>query len=93
MLFYDIPLFHYRCVILDAKEADDEDLLAVHSKDHVNLIKNISSSQFNSRRHRIASKLNSIYFNDGSSEAAYLAAGSAIEVLLKDSLCSMSKHL
>lgn len=85
-------IFHYRCIILDAKEADDEDLLTVHSKNHVNLIKNISSRQFNSRRNRIASKLNSIYFNDGSSEAAYLAAGSAIEVLLKYSLCILSKH-
>ncbi|KAH0975801.1 hypothetical protein GBA52_017700 [Prunus armeniaca] len=69
-----------RCVILGAKEAEDKHILSVHSKNHVNLIKNISSKQFDSRRNRVASKFNSIYFNEGSSEAAYLAAGSAIEV-------------
>lgn len=74
---------HQRCVILDAKEAEDKYLEAVHSKDHVNLIKTISSKAFDSKRDRIASKLNSIYFNQGSSEAAYLAAGSVIEVTEK----------
>lgn len=65
-------------MILDAKEAEDKNILSVHSKKHVNLIKNISSDP---RRLKIASKLNSIYFNEGSSEAAYLAAGSAVEVI------------
>lgn len=71
----------FRCVVLNAKEAEDKYLLAVHSKNHVNLIRNISSNQFDSRRNRIALKFNSIYFNDGSSEAAYIAAGSVVEVL------------
>lgn len=75
-------LLFLRCVLLDAKEAEDKHILAVHSQNHVNLIKKISSKQFDSRRNRIASKLNSIYFNEGSSEAAYLAAGSAIEVII-----------
>ncbi|KAK7330295.1 hypothetical protein VNO77_24485 [Canavalia gladiata] len=70
-----------RCVILDAKEVEDKHILLVHSKNHVKLIKNISSKEFNSRRHKIASKLNSIYFNEGSSESAYLAGGSAVEVV------------
>ncbi|KAJ1421823.1 Ureohydrolase domain superfamily [Sesbania bispinosa] len=70
-----------RCVILDAKEAEDKYLLSVHTKNHANLIKNISSKQYDSRRLKIASKLNSIYFNEGSSEAAYLAAGSAVEAV------------
>ncbi|KAH9722175.1 Histone deacetylase 5 [Citrus sinensis] len=69
-----------RCVVLNSKEAKDKNLLSVHTENHVNLIKNISSKQFDSRRDRIASKLNSIYLNEGSSEAAYLAAGSVIEV-------------
>ncbi|KAJ9140542.1 hypothetical protein P3X46_031177 [Hevea brasiliensis] len=72
-----------RCVVLNAKEAADQNLQAVHSKNHVNLIRNISSKKFDSRRNRIASKFNSIYFNEGSSEAAYLAAGSVIEVAEK----------
>ncbi|XP_048445588.1 LOW QUALITY PROTEIN: histone deacetylase 5-like [Pyrus x bretschneideri] len=69
-----------RCVVLEAKEAEDKHILSVHTKKHVDLIRNVSSKQFNSRRNRIASKFNSIYLNEGSSEAAYLAAGSAIEV-------------
>jgi histone deacetylase 4/5 len=69
-----------RCVVLKAKEAEDRFILSVHSKKHVDLIKNISSKEFDSRRNKIASKLNSIYFNDGSSESAYLAAGSVIDV-------------
>lgn len=69
-----------RCVVLSGKEAEDKYLMAVHSENHVNLIRNISSKQFDSRRNRIASKLNSIYFNEGSSEAAYHAAGSVLEL-------------
>ncbi|XP_022135468.1 histone deacetylase 5-like [Momordica charantia] len=71
---------HKRCVVLNGKEAEDKHILAVHSKKHVDLIRNISSKEFDSRRDRIASKLNSIYFNKGSSESAYLAAGSVIDV-------------
>lgn len=66
---------------MEAKEAEDKHILAVHSQNHVKLVKKISSRQFDSRRNRIASNLNSIYLNEGTSEAAYLAAGSAIEVI------------
>ncbi|XP_062116695.1 histone deacetylase 5 isoform X2 [Humulus lupulus] len=69
-----------RCVLLNAKEVEDKHVLLVHSQNHLKLIKNISSKQFDSRRARTASRYNSIYFNDGSSEAASLAAGSVIEV-------------
>ncbi|WRX17370.1 Histone deacetylase domain - like 3 [Theobroma cacao] len=72
-----------RCVLLNAKEAEDKYICAVHSKKHVNLIRKISSKRYDSKRNLIASKLNSIYFNEGSSEAAYLAAGSVIEVAEK----------
>ncbi|XVF11800.1 hypothetical protein REPUB_Repub08aG0059000 [Reevesia pubescens] len=72
-----------RCVLLNAKEAEDKYICNVHSKNHVNLIRNISSKQYASKRNGIASKLNSIYFNEGSSESAYLAAGSVIEVAEK----------
>lgn len=69
-----------RCVVLNAKEAEDRFILNVHSKKHVDLIKNISSKEFDSRRNKIAAKFNSIYFNEGSSESAYLAAGSVVDV-------------
>lgn len=69
-----------RCVLLDAKEAEDKHLLAVHTKNHVNLIKNISYKSYNTRSNA-AAKLNSIYFNEGSTKSAYLAAGSALEAV------------
>ncbi|KAI4365858.1 hypothetical protein MLD38_021806 [Melastoma candidum] len=69
-----------RCEILNAKEAKDMQISLVHGKDHVNLVRNISSKQYNSRRNKIASRWNSIYLNEGSSEAAYVAAGSVIEL-------------
>ncbi|KAK2632058.1 hypothetical protein EUGRSUZ_L02064, partial [Eucalyptus grandis] len=68
-----------RCEVLNANKAVDKYILAVHGKSYVDLIRTISSKQSNCRR-RIASKFNSIYLNKGSSEAAYLAAGSVIEV-------------
>ncbi|XP_043726209.1 histone deacetylase 5 isoform X1 [Telopea speciosissima] len=69
-----------RCVVLCAKEAEDRYIASVHTQNHINLIRNVSSKDFDSRRKRIASKLNSIYLNEGSSESAYLAAGSVTEV-------------
>lgn len=75
-------IFSFRCVVFSAKEAEDKHILSVHSKNHVSLIKKISSKQFDSRRNRIALNFNSIYMNEGSSEAAYLAAGSVIEVII-----------
>ena len=81
MLFLNV-LFSFRCVVFNAKEVEDKHILSVHNNHHVKLIKNISSKQFDSRRNRIASKFNSIYMNEGSLEAAYLAAGSVIEVII-----------
>lgn len=69
-----------RCVVLNGKEAEDEHIASVHTDGHIKLIKAISSKQFDPRRDKIASKFNSIYLNKGSSEAAYLAAGSVVEV-------------
>ncbi|KAK2371149.1 histone deacetylase [Trifolium repens] len=68
-----------RCVTLEAVEAEDKHILAVHSKEPMNRIKTISSRRYHFRR-RLADRFDSIYFNEGSSESAYLAAGSAIEV-------------
>ncbi|KAL6559528.1 Histone deacetylase 5 [Orobanche gracilis] len=72
-----------RCVIMNAKDVEDRYLALVHTKKHIDLIKNISSNNSESKRKRIAAKFNSIYFNGGSSEAAYLAAGSVIEIAEK----------
>lgn len=72
----------FRCVVFNAKEAEDKYIVSVHTKNHIDLIRNISSKKFDSRRNRTASKFNSIYLNEGSSEAAYLAAGSVMEVII-----------
>ncbi|KAG8366172.1 hypothetical protein BUALT_Bualt17G0049000 [Buddleja alternifolia] len=72
-----------RCVVLNAKKAEDNQLALVHSKTHIDLIKTISSIHIVPRIEKIASKYDSIYFNGGSSEAANLAAGSVIEAAVK----------
>ncbi|RZC60981.1 hypothetical protein C5167_022754 [Papaver somniferum] len=69
-----------RCVVMKAKEAEDKHIALVHKKKHIDLIRNVSSQEFDSRRSKIASKFNSIYLNEGSSKSAYLAAGAVIEV-------------
>lgn len=64
-----------------AKEADDRHIGLVHTQRHIDLIKKVSSKEYDSRRIKIARMLNSIYLNEGSTESAYLAAGSVIEVI------------
>lgn len=66
---------------MKAKEAEDKHIALVHKKKHIDLIRNVSSQEFDSRRSKIASKFNSIYLNEGSSKSAYLAAGAVIEVM------------
>ncbi|CAM0906635.1 unnamed protein product [Alopecurus aequalis] len=69
-----------RCVVMKAKEAKEKYIASVHTQNHIKLMRNISSKEYDSRRNRTAKKFNSIYFNEGSSESAFLAAGSVIEV-------------
>ncbi|EYU23516.1 hypothetical protein MIMGU_mgv1a021496mg [Erythranthe guttata] len=70
------------CIVLKAKEAKDNHLALVHSAKHIQLIKNISSRK-NSTMKRTAERFDSIYFNEGSSEASSLAAGSVIQAAEK----------
>uniref|UniRef100_A0ACD5ULW2 Uncharacterized protein n=1 Tax=Avena sativa TaxID=4498 RepID=A0ACD5ULW2_AVESA len=69
-----------RCLVMKAKEAKEKYIASVHTQNHVKLMRNISSKEYDSRRNRTANKFNSIYLNEGSSESAFLAAGSVIEV-------------
>lgn len=71
---------YFRCVVFNGKEVEDKYIAAVHSKAHINLIKTISSKKPASKRNKVASKYDSIYFNEGSSESASLAAGSVLQV-------------
>nr|GEZ45776.1 histone deacetylase 5 [Tanacetum cinerariifolium] len=72
-----------RCVAFKAKEVDDKYIAAVHTKSHINLIKTISSKKTVSQRNKVAAKYDSIYFSEGSSEYAHLAAGSVLRVAEK----------
>ncbi|CAH8362067.1 unnamed protein product [Eruca vesicaria subsp. sativa] len=72
-----------RCVVLSGSKAEDKQLQLVHTKKHVNLVKSLSTKKKDSKRNKIASEFDSIYLNGGSSEAAYLAAGSVVEVAEK----------
>ncbi|KAM0056224.1 putative histone deacetylase [Helianthus debilis subsp. tardiflorus] len=69
-------------MVFDAKAVEDKYIVAVHTNDHINLIKAISS-QTSRKRNRVATEYDSIYFNEGLSESAYLAAGSVLEVAKK----------
>ena len=72
---------------MKAKEAKEKYIASVHTPNHVKLMRNISSKEYDSRRNRTAKKFNSIYFNEGSSESAFLAAGSVIEVISMYNSC------
>ncbi|KAH9315229.1 hypothetical protein KI387_023856, partial [Taxus chinensis] len=68
-----------RCVRVNAREASYDELAAVHSRNHVQLITSISTAKFDKTRDTLAKSFNSIYFNKGSSQAALLAAGSVLQ--------------
>ncbi|CAM6060278.1 unnamed protein product [Sphagnum tenellum] len=70
-----------RCVKVEAREATNEELSSVHTQNHVELMKAVSSKSYGKhRRKALASRYDSIFFNNGSSKSALLAAGSVIEV-------------
>lgn len=71
-----------RCVVFGGSKAEDKHLQLVHTKDHVSVVKSLSTKKKDYRRNRIASQWNSIYLNGSSSEAAFLAAGSVVEVIM-----------
>lgn len=70
-----------KCVMVEAKEASEEQLAGVHSRKHIEVMRSIGTARYNNkRRDKLAASYNSIYFNRGSSEAALLAAGSVVEI-------------
>lgn len=66
---------------MKAKEVEDKYIALVHEQNYIDLIKNTCSKASDSKRKKIASKFDSIYLNEGSSQSAYLAAGAVIEVM------------
>lgn len=64
---------------MGGKEAKDEHISLVHNRKHIDFIKSISSKEEMFWK-EMAKKYNSVYFNQGSSEAAYISAGCVIEV-------------
>lgn len=71
-----------RCTVMGGKEAKDEHISLVHNRKHIDFIKSISSKEEMFWK-EMAKKYNSVYFNQGSSEAAYISAGCVIEVAEK----------
>jgi acetoin utilization deacetylase AcuC-like enzyme len=70
-------------VKVEAREATNEELSSVHTQNHVELMKAVSSKNYGKhRRKALASRYDSIFFNNGSSKSALLAAGSVIEVVI-----------
>ncbi|CAI5483470.1 unnamed protein product [Closterium sp. Yama58-4] len=69
-----------RCIRVPAREATDEELQSVHTRDHVAFIRAVSSDQLSAEERDACSRaFNSIFFNEGSSSSALLAAGSVAE--------------
>lgn len=75
-------------MVLGGTKAEDAHLQLVHTKDHVNLVKS-STNKKDYQSDRVASLVNSIYLNGSTSEAAYLAAGSVVEVIILDAYKSL----
>lgn len=73
-----------KCEFVAAREATTSELSCVHSKKHIDNIRLVSNrAQERSSRISLARKYNSIYFNEGSSHSALLAAGSCVELSLR----------
>ncbi|KAJ7299256.1 hypothetical protein O6H91_Y266500 [Diphasiastrum complanatum] len=70
-----------RCVRVEAREATDEELASVHTHKHIAIMRAVSSRSYGREgRAALARRYSSIYFNEGSTESALLAAGSTIEL-------------
>lgn len=72
-----------RCVPVIARAATDEELEGVHTCEHVALMSSVSTVLNAEERDTLSETFNSIYFNEGSSLAALLAAGSLVELAAK----------
>jgi histone deacetylase 6 len=69
--------------MVETREATNEELCSVHTQNHVELMKAISSKSYGKhQRKALASCYDSIFFNNSSSRSALLAAGSVIEVVI-----------
>lgn len=80
-------------MVFKAKEVEDKYLAAVHTNNYINVIKTVSSKKSVSQRNKVAAKYRSIYFNEGSSESANLAAGSVLEVRGSDIILTSIQSL
>ncbi|GKF23941.1 histone deacetylase 5 [Tanacetum coccineum] len=79
------------CEVFKAKQVEDKYIKAIHSEIHTLFLKTISSkiTNFMAATYDYDNSVyfdsyNSVYFNKGSSESAYLAAGSMLQVVEKD---------
>ncbi len=81
-LFWDLCGAH-RCVRVEAREATNEELSSVHTQNHVELLKAVSSKSYGKHQLKaLACCYDSIFFNNSFSKLALLAVGSVIEVVI-----------
>ncbi len=69
-----------KCKLIDCRESTPNEILSVHSKDHLLKMHNVSKLKKDSEFDHAASLYNSIYFNKWSYQCALLSAGSVIEL-------------
>ena len=79
-----------RCLRLEGRSATEEELLLVHTEDHINHMKQ-TQTMSNKELYRLKESLNSVYFHSTTYEAALYAAGSVLEVRNLKSLVYFSR--
>lgn len=68
-----------RCKRIQSREATEEELLLIHTEDHIRKMKG-TQKMSNRDLHRFKENFNSIFFNNHSYQCALLSAGSILQV-------------
>lgn len=82
---FSIPIIHAlnvrsRCERVEARDATAAELASVHTEEHVANMCSVSNKKLAKSKRAELARRRSVYFNEGSSSAALLAAGSVVEV-------------
>ncbi|CAM6092712.1 unnamed protein product [Calypogeia fissa] len=72
-----------RCVKVEARDATPAELASVHTEEHIANMCAVSSKKLGKVKRAELARRDSIYFNEGSSNSALLAAGSVVEICLR----------
>nr|XP_057940941.1 histone deacetylase 6 [Doryrhamphus excisus]XP_057940942.1 histone deacetylase 6 [Doryrhamphus excisus] len=69
-----------RCVQVQARAATDEELLLVHTKDYIELMKS-TQTMSETELHNLSDKYDSVYFHTETFQASILAVGSVLQLV------------